>query len=456
MKRPLTLPPLLGAQAVFMLGFSSVIPFLAAIANDKFGLDAAQIGIIVGLRIAVQQGMFVFGGLLSDFFGPRGLITIGCSVRALGFFTIALSDNLGVFLTGVALAGAAGALFSPALEASVFSCATHASARNRLGRLTPFAALALAGEIGGLLGALAGAIFIPTHMVTLVMLSGVLFALAAFALWRIIPPRSEFFRLHTTLHTGVQTSDSPSQQTAGSPLPQPIGSPSQQPSPVHSQSASLERAKPSRQGRRRISSESAAVIRLAAGATALLAGYTQLFSLIAVGLQWRELDTALIAYVSILLAVSTLLFQAPLSALAQAISAPRAVVAGLAVLILAGLAGAYSASSPTTWVFLAATLATTLLTATAMMLAGPAIQSLLAGTGSPRKRATRLGAYSSAAGLVAFGASSVTGSIANHSGLANAWLIAAAISCAGLLCASAQKIPSPLLIPSVTPLKGSK
>ena len=84
---------LLLAQAAFMVGFSSVVPFIAVLADARFGLGPAAIGAIVGARVAVQQGLFLVGGALADRFGPRALLLSGCAVRAAGFVLLAFAPR---------------------------------------------------------------------------------------------------------------------------------------------------------------------------------------------------------------------------------------------------------------------------------------------------------------------------------------------------------------------------
>lgn len=119
---------LLGAQLVFNVGFFAVVPFLAGVLREDFLLTGAAVGLVLGLRTAAQQGLFLFGGVLADRFGARTLILLGCAVRVSGFSLLAWStadagqpgsSRLGLFIAGTVLAGMGGALFSPALEASV-------------------------------------------------------------------------------------------------------------------------------------------------------------------------------------------------------------------------------------------------------------------------------------------------------------------------------------------------
>ena len=82
---------LLGTQLLFNVGFFAVVPFLAGILREDFALAGASVGLVLGLRTAAQQGLFLFGGALADRFGARFLILLGCAVRVAGFSLLAWS-----------------------------------------------------------------------------------------------------------------------------------------------------------------------------------------------------------------------------------------------------------------------------------------------------------------------------------------------------------------------------
>lgn len=389
---------ILTAQAVFMVGFSSVVPFLAVLAGDRFALGPAAIGAIVGARVAVQQGLFIVGGALADRFGPRTLLLAGCAVRACGFVLLALAPSPALFVVAVLLIGVAGALFSPAVDAyigtqdaaarEVAAARRDAAASARRRGPTPFAALALAGEAGGIVGAVIGAVLLPGHAVAVVLGAALLFVVALAALIRLLPAR-----MPRVAAPGIATS-------------------------------SAVQAAVRTRGRGTLLS--------AAGAATVLAVYTQLFSLLPLGMSARGIGGGWVGAVSILLSLTILVLQWPLSRLAERLSRPVAVVLGLAAALLAVVAGAVSAAVPASAGFALAAAAATIGTAIAVMLAMPSAQSLVA-EGSPARRATRLGALASAGGLLALGASSLAGAVAGSHGLVAAWLVAALAPAAGLV-----------------------
>lgn len=83
------LPPvvklLLLSMVLFNIGFYLVVPFLAVHLSEDLGFAAWIVGLLLGLRMFSQQGMFFIGGSLADRFGKRPIILLGIAVRVVGF-----------------------------------------------------------------------------------------------------------------------------------------------------------------------------------------------------------------------------------------------------------------------------------------------------------------------------------------------------------------------------------
>ncbi|MDQ1128217.1 MFS transporter [Microbacterium sp. SORGH_AS_0888] len=390
---------LLAAQAAFMLGFSSVVPFIAVLAESRFALGPEVIGAIVGTRVAVQQGLFLVGGALCDRFGARLLLMLGCGVRAAGFGVLATSASPLPFVVGVVLIGIAGALFSPAVDA--YAAAADADASRGNGARSPFGALQWAGEAGGILGAAIGTALMPGAALPVTLVASALFLAAMLVLARMLPRRA--------------ASPADGETSTRNAIPRP-----------------------------------GAVLLLAAGAATLLPSYTQLFSLVPLGLSARALDGGLVGAVSIVLSSAVLALHWPLARLRARLGRPRAVAAGVAAALVAAVSGAVSAEAESTLAFAAATAVSTLGIAVSLLLAAPAAQSLIAAAGAPLRRATRLGAFATTGGLLALAASGLCGVVAGSAGLTAAWVLAAVVPLAGLACALAAIRPLSRLTPERT------
>ncbi len=380
MTQRVELPPLLAAQLAFMVGFSSVVPFLAVLAQSRYALDATAVGAIVGIRVAAQQGLFIAGGAATDRLGARRLLVTGCVVRAGGFLTIAIAQDPVTFTIGVVLAGAAGALFSPALEslvAQVDAERRHQARQERRGP-TAFAALAMAGEIVALAGALAGAAWIPTHSTVVICAAAALFAVTAVVMARV-------------LRTVTRPVSTPGERRAAVPAPQQVR-----------------------------------IVPLLIAAGSLLAIYTQLFSLMPIALSERGGSPGWVGVIAAALSIATLVLQWPLSHLAERLGRGSAVptalgIAGLACVVASAGHELTTSAEQLLGVFLAVTV----LIGVSMMLGSPSAQSLVAASGPATSRAMRLGALATCGGVLSLLLSPLVGAVASASGATAGWLLCA-------------------------------
>ncbi len=102
--------------------------------------------------------MFIIGGALSDRFGARTIILIGCVIRVVGYLLLALGESLWPIILGACLTGIGGALFSPSIEALLAKAGTQSEASGKRSRAEWFALFAVCGELGAVLGPALGAL----------------------------------------------------------------------------------------------------------------------------------------------------------------------------------------------------------------------------------------------------------------------------------------------------------
>lgn len=124
----LTLSPAARRQGLLVLltnnllmwtGFIMVIPLLAVHYVDNLGWPAASIGLILAVRQFTQQGLGVFGGILSDRIGVKGLLIAGLLLRAVGFGMMAWAINFPILLASAIFAALGGALFEAPSRSAV-------------------------------------------------------------------------------------------------------------------------------------------------------------------------------------------------------------------------------------------------------------------------------------------------------------------------------------------------
>lgn len=180
-------PVLLGSQFIFNIGFYAVVPFLALFLREDMLLSGGLIGLILGLRTFSQQGMFIVGGALSDRFGARVIILCGCLVRVAGYLLLAFGQSLWPIILGACLTGIGGALFSPSIEALLAKAGTQSESGGKRSRAEWFALFAVCGELGAVLGPVAGALMAGLGFRQVALAGAALFIFALVVLFFCLP-----------------------------------------------------------------------------------------------------------------------------------------------------------------------------------------------------------------------------------------------------------------------------
>lgn len=180
-------PVLLGSQFIFNIGFYGVVPFLAIFLRDDMMLSGGLIGLILGLRTFSQQGMFIFGGALSDRFGAKVIILCGCITRVTGYLLLAFGQSLWLIIPGACLTGIGGALFSPSIEALLAKAGTQSEANGKRSRAEWFALFAVCGEVGAVLGPVAGAMLTDLGFRLVALAGAGVFVVASVILYLCLP-----------------------------------------------------------------------------------------------------------------------------------------------------------------------------------------------------------------------------------------------------------------------------
>lgn len=151
---------LIGSQFAFNVGFFAVLPYLAAHLSGTLGLGGAMVGLVLGLRTFSQQGLFVVGGLLTDRYGPRPVVLVGCALRVAGFCWLAEAASAGTVIGAVVLVGFAAALFSPAVESEITREALRIEEAGGHRRTRTLARFSAGGQAGALLGPVVGTLLL--------------------------------------------------------------------------------------------------------------------------------------------------------------------------------------------------------------------------------------------------------------------------------------------------------
>lgn len=141
---------LLVDNMLVVLGFFVVFPLISIRFVDQMGWAALMVGIALGLRQFVQQGLGVFGGAIADRFGAKPMIVTGMLLRAAGFATMAIAHEPWLLWVSCFISGIGGTLFDPPRTALVVKL-IRPQHRGRF-----FSLLMMQDSAGAVVGALLG------------------------------------------------------------------------------------------------------------------------------------------------------------------------------------------------------------------------------------------------------------------------------------------------------------
>ncbi|MDL4772390.1 MULTISPECIES: MFS transporter [Thermomonosporaceae] len=132
-------------QLAASLGYYAVMTHVVAHLRDDVGLLAGTIGLILGVRIAVQYALFLPVGALTDLIGAPRVGVLACVLRTAGFALLGTAGGPAGLLGAAVLLGTGGALFHPAAQSLL---AGTAPARRDRG----FAVYVITGQIAAVAG----------------------------------------------------------------------------------------------------------------------------------------------------------------------------------------------------------------------------------------------------------------------------------------------------------------
>ncbi len=162
-------------------GFFMVIPLVSVHYVQTLGFAAVTVGIALALRQLVQQGVSVGGGVLSDRFGGRGLITAGVLVRAAGFASLAFATTPPLLFFAMLLSALGGALFEAPSRAGIAALTTEDE------RARAFSINGVGGGLGMVIGPFVGSLLLDFGFSAVALAAAACFALIG-AMSLLLPP----------------------------------------------------------------------------------------------------------------------------------------------------------------------------------------------------------------------------------------------------------------------------
>ncbi len=161
-------------QFIAFFTFFLFVPFISTYFSKSVGFSLSFIGVILATRIISQQGLMTVGGFLADRLGYKRVAIMGFLIRGVGFLGMGLTTNPSLVLLAAGLSGLGGAMFSPALRASITSLTPPEQHKEA------FSLLNILENTGTVLGPLAGLYFTEEQFLLLCIISGVFFVLMSF------------------------------------------------------------------------------------------------------------------------------------------------------------------------------------------------------------------------------------------------------------------------------------
>lgn len=156
-----------------VLGFFVVFPLISIRFVDELGWAALLVGIALGLRQFIQQGLGIFGGAIADRFGAKPMIITGMLLRAAGFVFMAIATEPWLLWLSCALSGLGGTLFDPPRTALVVKL-IRPQERGRF-----YSILMMQDNAGAVVGALIGSWLLQYDFNIVCWTGAALFVLAA-------------------------------------------------------------------------------------------------------------------------------------------------------------------------------------------------------------------------------------------------------------------------------------
>jgi MFS family permease len=184
---------LLVNQLGIYLGFFMLLPYLSLYLSARLGIAGWAVGLVLGVRNFFQQGMFLLGGTITDRFGYRLPVILGCALRTAGFALLGIVTTLPALIPAAMVTGLAGALFTPAVRVGL---ALEAGER----RIEAFAVSNIIYRIGALAGPLLGLALISVSFRATCLVAAAVFAALSLVQIRTLPAQEIEPREWRVLH----------------------------------------------------------------------------------------------------------------------------------------------------------------------------------------------------------------------------------------------------------------
>lgn len=114
---PLVVHTLLFFTFIIRFSYFMAWPFIAVIMTRNYHMTPSEIGLTMTSSALISVILGMYGGQISDRFGRRIILLLGCGFSGVGYITLALATGFGLFVTGLMIIGICFAWVDPPVRA---------------------------------------------------------------------------------------------------------------------------------------------------------------------------------------------------------------------------------------------------------------------------------------------------------------------------------------------------
>ncbi|WP_437963759.1 MFS transporter [Sorangium sp. So ce260] len=153
--RDLSLPVWFIVAGMFLInaGAFLVIPIMAIYLKDRLHLSVVELGLVLAVKMWVQWGFAVVGGMMADRLGHRAIMATGLLLRAASYPLMLLATGFWTLLSVSFLLGLGSALYIPASKGALVHLAGQSE------RMVLFSLRDTAVNLGAAIGPAVGLLF---------------------------------------------------------------------------------------------------------------------------------------------------------------------------------------------------------------------------------------------------------------------------------------------------------
>lgn len=181
-----------------VVGFYAVFPLISIYFVERLGWAAFLVGLALGLRQFIQQGLGIIGGAFADKLGAKPMIVSGLLMRTVSFIIMSIANTPILLCISCILSALGGTLFDPPRTALVIKLV-------RPWELSKFySILMLEDSICAIIGITLGTWLLEYNFKLVCLTGAVLFFIAGiFNAWRL--PAYKISSSHLSLSDGIKT-----------------------------------------------------------------------------------------------------------------------------------------------------------------------------------------------------------------------------------------------------------